>query len=100
MRLSLAVAPVRVLKSRQALAFAMLAGVFEALCVLGRAGRPVVLRGPEVESTFVAGERPKGRAQQDQLELTPLGVASCFPCQKARPTLIPARLVRERKQAG
>ena len=49
------------LKSRRALAFAMLVFVFEALCVLGRASRAVELRMPIADAAFVLVERPKGR---------------------------------------
>ena len=49
------------LKSRRALAFAMLVFVFEALCVLGRASRAVELRMPTADAAFVLVDRPKGR---------------------------------------
>jgi hypothetical protein len=49
------------LKSRQALAFAMLVFVFEALCVLGRTSRVVELCNPNADAAFVLVERPKGR---------------------------------------
>ena len=49
------------LKSRRALAFAMLFFVFEALCVLGRASRAVELRMPVADAAFALIERPRGR---------------------------------------
>ena len=49
------------LKSRRALAFAMLVFVFEALCVLGRASRAVELRMPVADAAFALLERPRGR---------------------------------------
>jgi hypothetical protein len=50
-----------VLKSRRALACAMLGFVFEALCVLGRAPGPIELRTPLADAAFVMIERPKNR---------------------------------------
>ena len=47
------------LKSRLAVAFAMLVFVFEALCVLGRASRAVELRMPIADAAFAVAERPK-----------------------------------------
>ena len=49
------------LRSRRALAFAMLVFVFEALCVLGRASRAVELRMPVADAAFAVIERPRGR---------------------------------------
>ena len=49
------------LKSRRALAFAMLFFVFEALCVLGHASRAIELRMPMADAAFVVVEQPKGR---------------------------------------
>jgi hypothetical protein len=49
------------LKSRRALAFAMLVFVFEALCVLGRASRAVELRMPLADAAFTLLDRPRDR---------------------------------------
>lgn len=49
------------LKSRRALAFAMLVFVLEAVCVLGRAPRAVEPRMPIADAAFVLLERHKGR---------------------------------------
>lgn len=49
------------LKSRATLTFAMLAFVFEALFVPGRASRAVELRMPAADAAFVLIERPMRR---------------------------------------
>ncbi len=53
-------APTR-LKSRRAFAFAMLAFVFEAICVLGRSAGPVELRLPIPNAAFESVERRTSR---------------------------------------
>jgi hypothetical protein len=55
------------LKSRRALAFALLGLVLEALCVSGRAPGRVEPRTPSSDASFAMIERPKGRTG---LELT------------------------------
>ncbi len=50
--------PMVLLKSRRALAFAMLGFVFEALCVLGRAPGAIELRTPIADAAFVL-DRPQ-----------------------------------------
>ena len=55
------------LQSRRGLAFAMLALVFETLCVLGRTTGPVELRTPLADAVFVLIERPKSRSAGDRL---------------------------------